>query len=82
MNLLPGTDYFLELRRPWKIVSFAVGMLWLFYGALCYEISDWDVGISLLMGGLTYLCGIAWCYRGSLRELPAEIRRQRKRRGS
>ena len=142
MSLLPDRKYFLELRRPWKIVSFSAGMLWLFYGAVCYEISDWDIGISLLMGGLTYLCapwsvvtihraikyrphawpvriviallpamfavdwvywlyhsavgnqmlrwenfkvsmalyflcGIAWCYRGSLRELLAEIRRQR-----
>lgn len=26
------------------------------YGAVSYGISDWDVGISLIMGGLTYLC--------------------------
>jgi len=139
MSLLPDREYFLELRRPWKIVSFGVGMLWLLYGAFCYEISDWDVGISILMGGLTYffapwsvltiyrafrsrhgvwplrivaallpamftvdwvywlyhraagnqmlrwenfkvsmalyfICGIAWCYRGSMRDLAAEIR--------
>jgi hypothetical protein len=30
-------------------------MLWLIYGALCYGISDWDVGISIVMGGLTYI---------------------------
>lgn len=43
-----------ELRRPWKLASFAVGLAWLLYGALNYAIADWDVGISLLMGGLTY----------------------------
>lgn len=44
-----------ELRRPWKLVTFALGLGWLLYGALYYDIADWDVGISLLMGGLTYL---------------------------
>ena len=44
-----------ELRRPWKLVTFVLGLGWLLYGALYYDIADWDVGISLLMGGLTYL---------------------------
>lgn len=30
-------------------------MGWLLFGALNYGISDWDVGISILMGGLTYV---------------------------
>lgn len=30
-------------------------MGWLFYGALHYDIGDWDIGISIVMGGLTYL---------------------------
>jgi hypothetical protein len=30
-------------------------MVWLLYGALEYNISDWDVGICFIMGGLTYL---------------------------
>lgn len=55
-GLLPDRAYLAELCRPWKLVTFAVGMSWLLYGALSYEIPDWDVGISLLMGGLTYLC--------------------------
>jgi len=54
--LIPDRTYFLELLRPWKLATFALGMLWLIYGALCYGICDWDVGISLIMGGLTYLC--------------------------
>jgi hypothetical protein len=44
-----------EWLRPWKLLSFAAGMGWLLYGALNYRIADWDVGISLLMGTLTYL---------------------------
>ncbi|MCE1225144.1 MAG: hypothetical protein LWW87_01520 [Geobacteraceae bacterium] len=53
---LPDRAYFRELRRPWKLATLAIGMLWLMYGAVSYGISDWDVGISLIMGGLTYLC--------------------------
>jgi hypothetical protein len=55
-NILPDKQYVLELRRLWKLVTFGIGMCWLLYGALVYHISDWDVGISLIMGGLTYLC--------------------------
>ncbi len=52
---LPDKAYFGELRRPWKIATFAAGMLWLFYGAVEYDVSDWDIGVSIIMGGLTYL---------------------------
>lgn len=55
-RFLPGRQYLLELRRPWKLVTFGIGMSWLLYGAIYYDISDWDVGVSLIMGGLTYLC--------------------------
>jgi hypothetical protein len=37
------------------MLSFAVGMAWLLYGATHYEIGDWDIGVSLIMGILTYL---------------------------
>lgn len=30
-------------------------MAWLIYGALTYDISDWDIGISIIMGLLAYL---------------------------
>jgi hypothetical protein len=138
-TFLPDRNYFLELLRPWKLASFGIGMLWLIYGAMCYNICDWDVGISLLMGGFTYIfapwsvitiyssirfkplawplrvvtalipamfsvdwvywlyhsavgnqmlrwenfkvsmalyfiCGIFWCYRGSLKDLAGELR--------
>ena len=54
-GFLPDRAYIAELARPWKLLSFAIGMGWLLFGALNYGISDWDIGISLLMGGLTYL---------------------------
>ena len=54
-GFLPDRAYLTELARPWKLLSFAIGMGWLLFGALNYGISDWDIGISLLMGGLTYL---------------------------
>jgi hypothetical protein len=136
--LIPDRRYLSELLRPWKLITFALGMAWLIYGARVYGICDWDVGISLIMGGLTYvfapwsvlvlhqalryrrkgwvmqvlvalvpamfsvdwiywlyhsavgnrmlrwenfkvsmalyfICGIAWCYRGSLKELYREL---------
>ena len=139
ITFLPDRKYFLELQRPWKLSTFGIGMLWLLYGAVRYDICDWDVGISLIMGGLTYvfaawsvttiytsvrfrpdawpfrtvtalvpamfavdwvyslyhaavgnqmlrwenfkvsmalyfICGIVWCYRGSLMDLVSEIR--------
>jgi len=44
-----------EWRRPWKLATLVVGMSWLIWGALTLDIGDWDVGVSLLMGGFTYL---------------------------
>jgi hypothetical protein len=53
--LWPDRSYLRELRRPWKLATFAIGMGWLVYGALNYGIGDWNLGDSLIMGGLTYL---------------------------
>lgn len=52
----PDRAYFMELLRPWKLATFAFAMALLLYGALNFNISDWDVGVTLIMGGLTYLC--------------------------
>jgi len=52
---MPGSEYFLEMRRPWKLATFCIGMIWLLYGAVNFGICDWDIGISLIMGGLTYV---------------------------
>ena len=139
ITFLPDRKYLRELRRPWKLATFGMGMLWLLYGAVSYDISDWDIGVSLIMGALTYvfapwsvttiydsirfrpaawplrvavalvpamfavdwaywlyhsavgnrmlrwenfkvsmalycICGILWCYHGSLRDLVREFR--------
>jgi len=55
-SFLPGRGYLIERFRPWKLATLGVAMLWLLYGAHTYRIPDWDVGISVLMAGLTYLC--------------------------
>jgi hypothetical protein len=66
--LWPGQAYLAELKRPWKVATFAAGMAWLLYGALNYGIADWDVGVSILMGGLTYVCS-PWSVRVILNAL-------------
>lgn len=53
-SFFPGKADLSELSRPWKLFTFGIGMLWLLYGAVCYGICDWDIGISVIMGGLTY----------------------------
>lgn len=52
--LIPDPAYWRELVRPWKLFTFCVAMALLLYGAVVYEIADWDVGITLIMGSLTY----------------------------
>lgn len=54
-GFLPTKKYVAGLLLPWKLISFGIGMLWLVYGALQYAICDWDFGISIIMGGCTYL---------------------------
>ena len=54
-SFVPDKAYFQELLRPWKLFTFSVAMGLLFYGALNYGISDWDVGVTIIMGVLTYL---------------------------
>lgn len=54
-SFCPDKAYLRELKRPWKLVTFSIAMSWLFYGALNYHIMDWDVGIVIIMGFLTYL---------------------------
>ena len=43
-----------EYLRPWKLCTFSIGLMFLIAGALYYKTSDWDVGVSLIMGILTY----------------------------
>ena len=50
-----GGEVMREYLRPWKLATFAAGLALLIAGAFYYRTSDWDVGISLIMGTLTYI---------------------------
>lgn len=39
----------------WKNITFAAGLAWLLWGALFFDYPDWDVPLSVLMAGSTYL---------------------------
>lgn len=54
LEAIPDRAALLELKRPWKLATFAIAMALLLYGALFFHIGDWDVGVTLLMGTLTY----------------------------
>jgi hypothetical protein len=71
-SLLPDRAFFRELLRPWKLFTFAVAMVLLLWGAVEFKVSDWDVGVTIIMGALTYLCA-PWSVRvllTCLRERP------------
>lgn len=44
-----------EYRRPWKLFTLAVGIALLIAGSFVYEAPDWDIPISLIMAGFSYL---------------------------
>ena len=65
-DLVPDRAYLRELRRPWKLATFAGSLGVLLYGSQVMHISDWDVGVTLLMGVETYVLA-AWCVHLLLR---------------
>jgi hypothetical protein len=139
-------DYFdapAEYLRPWKLWTFFVGVALMITGAIYTPMPDWDIPISIIMPGITYLtapcsirallgcrwrqlplvlfftwfsvdgsyaiywylkdpavletmrsanapislalyclCGLFWLYRGSLRELYADVRNAVRRRNA
>jgi hypothetical protein len=54
-----------EFLRPWKLVTFLLGLALLIFGAFYFDYSDWDVGISVIMALLTYLTA-PWSTRSFL----------------
>src|ERR1035437_2357261 len=44
-----------EYKRPWKLVTLALGISLLIIGSFYYEAPDWDIPISLIMAILAYL---------------------------
>ena len=51
-----------EYFRPWKLLTFAIGLALLILGAFHYKTYDWDVGVSLIMGTLAYVTA-PWAMR-------------------
>lgn len=51
-----------EYTRPWKLITFAIGMALSVVGALYNLAPDWDVPISFIMGIFAYLAA-PWSLR-------------------
>lgn len=49
------SKYFAEYRRPWKLATLAIGLGLLIVGSFVYIAPDWDIPISIIMAGFTYL---------------------------
>jgi hypothetical protein len=43
-----------EYRRPWKLVTLALGVALLIMGSFYYQAPDWDIPISLIMALSAY----------------------------
>lgn len=44
-----------EFTKPWKLITFGLGMAYLLWGSRYTPAPDWDVPTCLIMGGATYL---------------------------
>lgn len=44
-----------ELLRPWKLSTLIIGIGLLVIGSFYYQAPDWDIPISFIMAGLSYL---------------------------
>lgn len=45
----------MEYIRPWKLATLALGIGILILGAFYYQLRDWDIMLSILMGIMTYI---------------------------
>ena len=52
-------DESIELLRPWKLATLAIGIGLLVVGSFYYEAPDWDIPISIIMALMAYLTA-AW----------------------
>lgn len=62
-----------EYLRPWKLFSLACGIALLILGSIYTPALDWDIPISLIMAGFTYLtapCSLKSLLERSWRQLP------------
>lgn len=46
---------FTECLRPWKLVLLSIGLFLLILGSFAYKAPDWDIPVSFLMAGFTYM---------------------------
>lgn len=60
-----------KLFTPWRTTTFAIGLAALIYGALTLDISDWDVGVSVVMAFLTFLTAEQFVDTFARRDWPA-----------
>ena len=44
-----------ECHRPWKLATFAIGLALMIVGSFLSPAPDWDIPVSLIMCGFTYL---------------------------
>ena len=51
-----------ELLRPWKLGTLGIGVALLVVGSIYYQAPDWDIPISLIMAGLSYVSA-SWSMR-------------------
>lgn len=49
----------MNYRHPWNIATLIIGVALLIAGSFWYEAPDWDIPISLIMAGFSYLTA-AW----------------------
>ena len=55
-------EYLIELCRPWKLITLAIGIALLIFGSYYYIAPDWDIPISLIMAFFAYTTA-PWCLR-------------------
>ena len=65
-----------EYLRPWKLFSLAAGIALLVLGSIYMPAPDWDIPISFIMAGLTYLtapCSLRVLLERRWRQLPLAV---------
>lgn len=60
MTVAPGSvcaysSHRMNYRHPWNLSTLAIGVVLLVAGSFYYQAPDWDIPISLIMAGFTYL---------------------------
>jgi hypothetical protein len=65
-----------EYLRPWKLFSLSCGIILLILGSIYQPAPDWDIPISFIMAGLTYLtapCSLRTVLERNWRVLPLAL---------